>query len=221
MILVFLIQNSVARAQAVSKAPKEAMASSELDSSALRDNDLPVEYKKFSHTIFVESFRGGSYEKAGISRYYFRVSIFATQVNKTEDASSKKIVTPVGSFGEMSLKSLDIWKRDDKAKGGNHELRIDGDVIRDAVARAMLDWLVPESDVQISVLVELWRHAKKFGLLGEDVKIAEATYQLIPAAIDASTESASLALSDDKGSSVRLRTKFDSLDSAAKEQKNK
>ena len=91
MILVFLIQNSVARAQAVSKAPKEAMASSELDSSALRDNDLPVEYKKFSHTIFVESFRGGSYEKAGISRYYFRVSIFATQVNKTEDASSKKI----------------------------------------------------------------------------------------------------------------------------------
>jgi hypothetical protein len=221
MILSFLTLNSVSRAQNIARDPKDITASSESDPSSLKDSDLPVEYRKFSHTILVDSFRGGSYEKDGVSRYYFRVSIFATQVNKAEGDSSKKIVAPVGSFGEMSLKSLDIWKRDDKAKSGNHELRIDGDLIRDTVARAMLDWLVPESDVQISVLVELWRHAKKFGLLGEDVKIAEATYQLIPSMADASTGSGSLVLSDDKGSSVRIRTKFDYLGSAAKEQKDK
>lgn len=221
MTLIFLTQYRIARGESVSKEPKQGTVSADVDPSNLKGSDLPVEYKKFSHSILVESFRGGSYEKDGISRYYFRVSIIATQVNKTEGDSGKKIVTPVGSFGEMSLKSLDIWKRDEKSKAANHELRIDGDLIRDAVARAMLDWLVPESDVQISVLVELWRHAKKFGLLGEDVKIAEATYRLIPSGIDVPTESSSLVLSDDKGSSVRIRTKFDDLGSAAKDQKNK
>jgi hypothetical protein len=221
MILIFLTQSSIAGAQSGSKELKNVTVSPEIDPSNLKDSDFPVEYRKFSHTILVESFRGGSYEKDGISRYYFRVSIIATQGDKTEGDSSKKILTPLGSFGEISLKSLDIWKRDDKSKVVSHELRIDGDLIRDAVARAMLDWLVPESDVQISVLVELWRHAKKFGLLGEDVKIADATYQLIPSSIDISTDSASLALSDDKGSSVRIRTKFDYLGSAAKEQKIK
>lgn len=221
MIVALALVWERAVAQTLTEGAKEATSSAEADPATARDIALPIDYKGLSHNLQIELFRGGSYEKEGVSRYYFKVTLLATQSSKTEGSDGKKMTTPVGSFGEMSLKSLDMWKRDDKAKGGNYEQRIDGDLVRDSVARAMLEWVVPENEVQIGVQVELWRHAKRFGLLGEDAKVADATYQLIPQASDPAGQVPAIVMSDAKGTMVRLLIKFDRDTLGSKDKKDK
>lgn len=217
----FILLHGHAFGQDIREGGRQILSEGDRDSAASKESILPVDYKGLSHSLQIDLLRGGSYEKEGISRYYFKVILLATQSGKITESVSKKLTSNVGSFGEMSLKSLDMWKRDDKAKGGNYEQRIDGDLIRDTVAKAMLDWSVPENDVQIEVQVELWRRAKRFGLLGDDVKVGDVIYQIFPQTREPSGQPPALELVDPKGTMVRILRKFDREESGSKGKNDK
>lgn len=173
---------------------------------------LPLDYRTLGHRLQIAVLRGGSYDKGGLSQYYFRASIVAlARVESMPSNGGKKLETKLGVFGETTLKSLDLWRRDEKSKVTGYELAVDGDSVRETVARAMLEWGVQEDEVKVVVHLEMLRRAKKFGILGEDALIGKAEYLLYPlkSGDTVNPMPRELSIFDTKGAMARLTVQFD------------
>ena len=212
IVLGFLLNSHAALAQDPRASNQDSNSLNGANEAPPQDALLPRDYKTLGHHIEIDVLRGGSYDKSGSVQYYFKVVMNSKVAGKEGSPSDgKKFETQIGTFGESHLKALELWQRDPKSKGGVYELAVSGDLVREAVARAMLEWGVQESDVSIAVEIEMLRRAKKFGILGEDASVARSEYQLIPAPAARAEADKGLALSmnDAKGALARISIKFD------------
>ena len=217
--LVSLLNVHVTLAQDSQSSNQGSTSLNDSSGASSQDELLPKDYKTLGHRIEIDVLRGGSYDKSGSVQYYFK-GVMNAKVAAKEGPSpdGKRVETQIGTFGEAQLKALELWQRDPKSKGGAYELAVSGDLVRECVARAMLEWGVQESDVSISVEIEMMRRTKKFGVLGEDTSVARSEYQLMPAAVGQVEAGKGLVLSmnDAKGALAKISIRFDKIPIEAK-----
>jgi hypothetical protein len=174
----------------------------------------PRDYSLLSHTIAIESLRAGNHEAAGVEAYAFSVTMRAL-LNTPEERNlapdkRKSVPVEIGVFGETKMDALSAWKPDDKTPDVK-EIRIEGNGVRELVAKAMTELKASEDSVCVEVTIGLVQKRKKFLLLADDVALAETAYFIIPPTkFDGpSRTNAPLTIKDDKGTLVRIGVRYD------------
>lgn len=174
----------------------------------------PLDYALLTHTVGVDSLRAGNHDASGINEYVFAATMHAL-LNSSEERNMafekrKKVSTDLGHFGETKIEALSAWKADDKANDVK-QVRIEGNGIRELVAKAMTELSVGEGDICVEVQVQMLQRKKKFLVLHDDVPIAQAKYFVIPPTkFDGPLRTDStLTIADDKGTLVKVGVRYE------------
>ena len=171
--------------------------------------DMPLDYQLLGHKLSLTLLRAGSHDESGKNEYRFKAAMHAL-LNSSEERNlpfekRKKLTADIGEFGDTTLDALSAWKPDEKTHDVK-ELKVDGDKIRELVARAMKELKAKESDVAVMVELVLVQKGKKYFVLGEDHEIARASYYPIaPTKFDTPFRTnTALELKDEKGLDARV-----------------
>ncbi|TWW09441.1 hypothetical protein E3A20_14300 [Planctomyces bekefii] len=210
---------STSEAWAASTPPSSSPSASPVPATSTKGGSSggvkdPLDYTTLSHTLAIDMLRAGSHDLSGVNNYFFTVRMFAlhnsAEERNLEFEKRKKIEVDKGVFGETKIDSLSLWKPDEKLKNFK-ELKIDGQGIRELMARGMTEFGVPESEVAIMVEIELALKSKKFFFFGQDTAISKTSfYPIPPTKFDAPIRTnQSLAITDDKGTVVRINVRYD------------
>lgn len=207
-----------AEAWAASAVPSNSPSASPVPAASAKGGSPgikdPLDYTTLSHTLAIDMLRAGSHDPSGVNNYFFTVRMFALH-NSAEERNlefdkRKKIEVDKGVFGESKIESLSVWKPDEKLKNFK-ELKIDGQGIRELMARGMTEFSVPENEVAILIEIEMFLKSKKFFFFGQDTAISKTSfYPIPPTKFDAPIHTnQSLAITDDKGTVVRINVRYD------------
>lgn len=154
-----------------------------LFASPAKADETLLDYSTFDHTITIESIRAGNHDKSGTNEYVFQAFMFALH-NTSEERNlafekRQKIEQDLGRFGDTDIEVLSQWQADEKT-GDIKTLKIEGNLIRELTAKAMLDFKAKESEVAIMVEITLFEKNKKFFFFGNDQKIGTVSYYAVP-----------------------------------------
>lgn len=173
-----------------------------------------VDYDLIQHTISVEELRAGVHDERGVNDYFFKVTAYGV-ANSPEERTKpveerKSIPAEIGTFGDSTLNSLSYWRHDAADKEGK-TIVVEGNVIRELAAGAMRTFELPETQIAVMVVVELYERNKKYLFFGSDTYVAKVAYFPIPwSNYDLpSRTNLALVISDDKGSNVQIKVRYD------------
>lgn len=173
----------------------------------------PLEYDLLGQTIAIDSLRSGNHDESGVNDYVFHGRVYGL-LNSSEERNlafekRKKLEVDLGSFGATKIDALSTWKADEKTKDVK-ELTIEGNAVRELVARTMTELKVTEGDVAVMVELEMTEKNKRFFFLGEDTVVGKASYHIIaPTKFDVPARTnVALAITDDKGTLVKLTVRY-------------
>jgi hypothetical protein len=174
----------------------------------------PLDYALLSHEISVDSLRAGNHDPSGTSEYVFAARMYGL-LNSSEERNlafdkRQKVAVELGKFGDTKMDALSIWKPDEKTKDVK-ELKIEGNGIRELVAKTMTDLKVGEGDVCVQVEVQLLQRKKKLLVLHDETPVAQTSYYVIPPTkFDAPLRTNQvLTISDDKGTLVKVGVRYE------------
>ena len=174
----------------------------------------PIDYGLLTHTLAIEALRAGNHDPSGTNEYYFTVVMYGL-TNSAEERNlplpkRKQVPVELGTFGETKIEALSAWHADDKTKDVKG-LHILGNAVRELTAQTMTRFHAPESEVAVMVEVTMFAKAKKFGVFGDDLSVAKASYYPIPQSkFDGAPRSdLALTMADDKGTNVKLKVRYD------------
>jgi len=172
-----------------------------------------IDYLDLSHTLHIDSLRSGNHDESGFNEYYFVVTHYGVVANeearRQPEADRKILEKEGGSFGEIGIKSLSIWKPEDKASP-QYALEVPGDLIRSIISETMAEFKVVETQTAIKTEIVMYEKNKKYFFLGDDVEIARTSYFSIPATkFDTPLlTNQELVLEDDKGTRVVVKVEY-------------
>jgi hypothetical protein len=181
--------------------------------------DKPIDYQTLDFSLTLTKLRAGNHDSSGTNEYYFQTKLYGLPVLKEEIkkpfAERKKNESDLGKFAEIKIDSLKYWVPEKKPVGT--QLLVTGDKIRSLIAETMRTNTVPENETSLRVLVEMFEMNKKFGWLGEDTKVGEATFDVIPESLPhaAKIENKTLTITDAQGTLVELKLEFKNIDNKA------
>lgn len=182
--------------------------------------EAPLDYDTLTHSVTVDSFRGGSHDPSGMNDYYLTATMIGL-LNTSEERNlpleqRKRVEVPLGEFGATKLAALGFWRPDEKTHEVK-ELRVKGDQIRELAARVMRELGQKESGVAVMVDLALYEKAKRFFFFGADTLVARVTYYAIPPTkFDHPLRTNNnLTLTDDRGTQVQLSIRYVSPAAAA------
>ncbi len=176
--------------------------------------EKPIDYQKLDLTVTLTSLRAGNHDASGVNQYYFQTKLYGLPVLKEEIkkpfAERKKSEADLGNFAEIKIESLKFWTPEKKPTS----IVITGDRMRALIAETMRTGNVPEEETALLVNVSMYAKAKKFGWLGEDLKIGEVTFPVIPETLPhkPNIKNETLAISDKQGTFVELKVEYKALE---------
>ncbi len=181
----------------------------------------PLEYDLLSQTIAIDALRAGNHDDSGVNDYVFHARVFGL-LNSSEERNlafekRKKLEVDLGTFGATKIDALSTWKADEKAKDAK-ELTIEGNAVRELVARTMTELKVTEGDVAVMVEIEMTEKNKRFFFLGEDTMVGKTSYHIIaPTKFDVPARTnVAMTITDDKGTLVKFTVRYAKPAAAAK-----
>jgi hypothetical protein len=183
-----------------------------------------IDYDKLDLTVTIKALRSGNQDPSGLNSYYFKLTADALPILKEEVkkpfAERLKIEREIGEFGQIEIKSLKNWTPD-KKPNPLFSLALSGDLIREIAAETMRKFKVAEDGVSIICRVELFERSKKFGFWGDDLRVGEATFPIIPETLPhgPQVENRELTITDNLGTQVRLAVTFKHAEVKATEAK--
>ncbi|RYZ85640.1 MAG: hypothetical protein EOP04_15525 [Proteobacteria bacterium] len=182
---------------------------------ALVAADKPIDYQTLDLTLTLSALRSGNHDSSGTNNYYFQTKIYGVAVIKEDIkkpfADRKKSEADLGKFAEIKIDSLKYWTADKKPVGT--QMTITGDRIRALVAETMNAQSVPEDQTAVVAVVTMYEMNKKFGWLGDDLTIGEASFDIIPESLPhgAKIENKTLNITDKQGTFVEIKLEYKSL----------
>ena len=174
----------------------------------------PLDYSLLSHTIAVESLRAGNHDPSGANSYRFKATMYG-RLNTAEERNlppekRKNLPVELGTFGDTKIDALSAWRADDKTKDVK-EIRVEGNAVRELVAKVMTEFKASENEVEVEVDVEMLLRGKKFYVWGFDTPLAKTSYFIIaPTKFETPSRSnLALTITDDKGTLVKIDVRYD------------
>lgn len=177
--------------------------------------DNPIDYQTLDFTLALTKLRAGNHDSSGTNQYFFETKIYGLPVLKEEIkkpfADRKKQEADLGKFAELKIDSLKYWIPDKKP--GGTLLSVTGDRIRSLIAETMRVNSVPEAETSVICVVTMYEMSKKFGWLGEDTKVGEASFEIIPESLPhgAKIENKVLSIKDEQGTFVEIKLEYKAL----------
>ena len=173
----------------------------------------PINYALLTHTLVITSLRAGSHDPSGTENYEFKVKMYGL-LNSSEErnldlAKRKKVVVDLGSFGSTKIESLALWREDPKNKEVK-ELKIEGDRIRELMARSMQEFKAREDELATMLEVTMYVKHRKYFVLSDEASVAKVSYYPIPPTkfdVPLRTDQ-TLTIRDDKGTNVKLSVRY-------------
>jgi len=183
------------------------------DAPAATSAPEPINYALLTHTLAITSLRAGSHDPSGTENYEFEVKMYGL-LNSSEErnldfAKRKKVVVDLGRFGDTKIEALALWQEDPKTKEVK-ELKVDGDRIRELMARSMQEFKAREDELTAMIEVAMYVKHRKYFVLSDETLVAKASYYPIPPTkfdVPLRTDQ-TLTISDDKGTSVKLSVHY-------------
>lgn len=175
--------------------------------------DEGIDYAKLDLTIQLSRMRAGVHDPSGENSYFFETTVYGLPVLKDEIkkdfASRLKIEKRQGDFGQTQIKNLKYWIPG-KKPDPKDAIAIPGDVVREVVAETMRSFQVPEDQVAILIRTVMYEGNKKLMFFGEDLKIGESDFYLIPESLPhiPNHQSTTLHIKDALGTAVELSIIF-------------
>lgn len=185
-----------------------------------KGDDTFIDYDRLDLTVTMKALRSGNQDPGGVNTYYFKLTAHALPILKEEVkkpfAERLKIEREVGEFGMIEIKSLKHWTPD-KKPNPLFSIALSGDLIREIAAETMRKFKVAENGLSVICRVELFERSKKFGIIGDDFKVGEATFPIIPETLPHGPriENTELTIDDDLGTYVKLSVVFKFADKPA------
>ncbi len=174
----------------------------------------PLDYTLLTHTVGIDSLRAGNHDASGMNDYVF-VATMNGLLTTSEERNlpfdkRKKVPVDLGRFGATKIEALSTWRPDEKVHEVK-ELHIDGNGVRELVAKTMTELKVGEGDVCVEVEIQMLQRQKKLVVLHDDVPVAAASYFVIPPTkFDTPLRTnQALTISDDKGTLVKMGVHFE------------
>ena len=177
--------------------------------------EKPIDYQTLDLTLSLTALRAGNHDSTGINSYYFQTKLYGLPVLKEEIKKPflerKKSENDLGKFAEIKIDSLKYWIPDKKP--GGTQLTITGDKIRAIVAETMRTQNVPENETSVLCVITMYEMNKKFGWLGNDTLVGEATFAIIPETLPhaARIENKTLNIQDKQGTFVEIKLEYKNL----------
>lgn len=181
--------------------------------------DTPIDYQTLDFSLALTKLRAGNHDSSGTNQYYFLTKIYGLPVLKEEIkkpfADRKKQETDLGKFAELKIESLKYWIPEKKP--GGTLLTVTGDKVRSLVAETMRVDSVHEAETSVICIVTMYEMNKKFGWLGEDTKVGEASFEIIPESLPhgAKIENKVLSITDAQGTFVEIKLEYKALEPKA------
>lgn len=181
--------------------------------SRLFAEEKPIDYQTLDFSIHLKALRAGNHDESGMNQYFFQVKLFGLPILKEELkkplAERQKTERNLGNFAELQIEALKYWMPE-KKPGPKFSLAVTGDAMRALIAEVMSQFKVTEDRTAVFCMVSLYEKNKKFGFFGQDTKVADVTYELIPETLPRMprTENKVLTMQDDKGTFVNLSFEF-------------
>lgn len=175
--------------------------------------EKPIDYQTLDFAIHLKALRAGNHDESGMNQYFFQAKLFGLPILKEELkkpwAERLKSERTLGSFAELQIESLKYWMPEKKI-GPKFSLTVSGDAMRALIAEVMSQFKVTEDRTAIYCIVTLYEKDKKFGFFGQDTKVGDVTYEIIPETLPRAprTENKILNMQDDKGTFVDLSFEF-------------
>lgn len=183
-----------------------------ITSAGLAAEAKPIDYQTLDFTLGLQALRAGNHDESGNNQYFFETKLYGLPVLK-EDIKKpfedrKKSEVNLGKFAELKIDSLKYWTPDKKPIGT--QMTIPGDKLRSLVAEVMRSHSVPEEQTAIRAVVTLYEMSKKFGWLGDDTKVGETSFDIIPESLPraAKTDNKTLTITDAQGTYVEIKLSF-------------
>lgn len=178
--------------------------------------DTPIDYQTLDFSLSLTKLRAGNHDSTGTNQYFFQTKIYGLPVLKEEIkkpfADRKKQEVDLGKFAELKIDSLKYWIPEKKA--GGTLMSVTGDRVRSLIAETMRVNTVPEDETSVVCVVTMYEMNKKFGWFGEDTKVGEATFNIIPESLPhgAKVENKVLTITDKQGTFVEIKLEYKALD---------
>ncbi|NRA66583.1 MAG: hypothetical protein HRU19_18990 [Pseudobacteriovorax sp.] len=176
----------------------------------------PIDYGTLSGSVTVTNVRAGNHDESGLNEYFFTLELFATAISKenrnTEMKDRKNRTRHLGEFGAVSVKPLTNWTSEDNSG----RIRIEGEIIRELVSESMRFFETTEDKIAISARITMFEKNKQFFFFGEDTKVGEVNYFVIPETIPHQPliETQKLQIKDDLGTLVSISVEYDNTASS-------
>ncbi|MCX6130285.1 MAG: hypothetical protein NTX25_14630 [Proteobacteria bacterium] len=183
-----------------------------------------IDYDKLDLTVTVTSLRAGNQDPSGDNSYYFKLTASALPILKEEIkkpfAERQKVERTIGEFASLQIKSLKYWQPDPKTLK-NFTQSMTGDIVREIAAETMRQYKVAEQAVAVLCQVEMFERNKKFNFLGNDTRVGEVMFPIIPDTLPhgPKLENRELLIQDESGTYVELSIKFKALETKKADEK--
>jgi len=178
--------------------------------------EKPIDYQTLDFTLSLSKLRAGNHDSSGTNSYYFQTKLYGLPILKEEIkktfAERKKSEADLGNFAEIKIDSLNYWVPE-KKPGGTQKL-IKGDKVRSLISETMRVNSISEDETSLVCVITMFEMNKRFGWLGEDLKVGDVTFDIIPEALPraAKLENKVLTITDKQGTLVEIKLDFKELE---------
>jgi len=170
-----------------------------------------LNYRKMDLTVKVKSIRAGNQDESGLNKYFFTLKFIGKVAKATaEEKEEKKLELAGEQFGQVEIKSLDVWQEDRKA-GAVADIKVTGHQLREFVSSVMKKFKAEEEDISVEIEITHFESNKQFIFFGEDQEIGKVTFSPIPkkGSFTKIRKNISLEIAGDKSTKVSIDILYD------------
>ncbi len=188
-----------------------------LATAAQAEETAPIDYSQLNLQVSLKSLRSGNHDEKGQNEYFVKASLIGLPLLK-EDAKKaltdrKKIERALGEFAQITIPNLKYWAGEKKL-GPPFVQALSGETIREVVGETMRTYKVDEDLVSVLYKLEMFERNKLMGLVGQDTKVGEVQFFIIPELLPRTPkiENQVLQMSDSLGLRVEWQVTYNSLE---------
>ncbi len=172
-----------------------------------------IDYTQLNFTVSLKSLRSGNHDDKGLNDYYMKTVLIGIPLLKEDIkkplAERKKSERSLGEFAQLQIPNLKYWQGE-KKPSPQFTQAISGETLRELVGETMRTYKVDEDLVSVLYKLEMFERNKIMGLVGQDTKVGETSFYIIPEVLPhvPKTDNSTLTMSDSLGLRVELQVSF-------------
>ena len=184
---------------------------------AQAEESPPIDYSQLNLQVSLKSLRSGNHDEKGQNEYYVKSTLIGLPLIKEDAKKSfadrKKLERALGEFAQITIPNLKYWAGEKKI-GPPFVQALSGETIREVVGETMRTYKVDEELVSILYKLEMFERTKLLGLVGQDLKVGDAQFYIIPEMLPRTPkiDNQVLHMSDTQGLRVEWQVTFNSLE---------